>query len=242
MVFIYFHAEHKQILPTQNRRQDMQKIKVMLLLVALVWMSVACSASRKTKGAVIGAGSGAAAGAVIGKAAGNTLLGAIIGAAVGGAAGAYIGNYMDKQAREIEQDIAGAQVERVGEGIKITFDSGLLFDVDKAELSAQSKQELADLAKILNKYPDTDILIEGHTDSSGPEDYNLTLSEKRAKAVASYLASLGVDPRRFTTVGYGELQPIADNDTPEGRQKNRRVDIAIMANERLKEIAKKQAG
>ena len=196
----------------------MQRTKVLILLIALVWMSVACSASRKTKGAIIGAGSGAAAGAVIGKAAGNTLIGAI------------------------EKDIAGAKVERVGEGIKITFDSGLLFDVDKAELSAQSKQELADLANILKKYPDTDILIEGHTDSSGPEDYNLTLSEKRAKAVASYLASLGVDPRRFTTVGYGELQPIADNNTPEGRQKNRRVDIAIMANERLKEIAKKQAG
>ncbi len=220
----------------------MKKIVVLSVIAALLLALWGCSSSRKTKGAVIGAGSGAAAGAVIGKAAGNTLLGAIIGAAVGGAAGAYIGNYMDKQAREIEQDIAGAKVERVGEGIKITFDSGLLFEVNKAELSARSKQELAELAQILNKYPDTDILIEGHTDSSGPEDYNLQLSERRAKAVSAYLAGLGVDPRRFTTVGYGESQPIASNDTVEGRAQNRRVDLAIMANEKLKKVAKEKAG
>lgn len=220
----------------------MKKMMALLVVAAMLLSLWGCSASRKTKGAVIGAGSGAAAGAVIGKAAGNTLLGAIIGAAVGGAAGAYIGNYMDKQAKEIEQDIAGAKVERVGEGIKITFDSGLLFEVNKAELSAQSKQELADLARILNKYPDTDILIEGHTDSTGPEDYNLQLSERRAKAVSAYLATLGVDPRRFSTVGYGEMQPIASNDTVEGRRQNRRVDLAIMANEKLKKIAKEKAG
>lgn len=220
----------------------MKKIVVLSVIAAMLLTLWGCSSSRRTKGAVIGAGSGAAAGAVIGKAAGNTLLGAIIGAAVGGAAGAYIGNYMDKQAKEIGQDIAGAKVERVGEGIKITFDSGLLFEVNKAELSTRSKQELAELARILNKYPDTDILIEGHTDSTGPEDYNLHLSERRAKAVSAYLAALGVDPRRFTTVGYGETQPIASNDTVEGRTQNRRVDLAIMANEKLKKVAREKAG
>lgn len=220
----------------------MKRFVIYLLLMALVVAAVGCSASKKTRGALIGAGSGAAAGAVVGKAAGNTILGAIIGAAVGGAAGAYIGNYMDKQAREIEQDISGAKVERVGEGIKITFNSGLLFDVNKADLGAQSKQELAEFATILNKYPDTDILIEGHTDNTGSDEYNLGLSERRAKAVSAYLASVGVDPRRFTTIGYGEAQPIAENDTKEGQQQNRRVDLAIMANEKLKKAAEKTAG
>ena len=179
---------------------------------------------------------------MIGKQAGNTILGAIIGAAVGGAAGAYIGHYMDKQAAEIEQDLQGATVERVGEGIKITFNSGLLFDVNKATLRDASKAELAKLAQILNKYPDTNILVEGHTDNTGSEEYNLELSRQRAQSVENYLAGLNVNPTRFTIMGYGESQPIATNETAEGRQQNRRVDLAIMANDKLKKQAEKQAG
>jgi outer membrane protein OmpA-like peptidoglycan-associated protein len=205
--------------------------------------SLSCSSwSRKEKGAVIGAGSGAVVGGLIGKAAGNTALGAILGAAVGGAAGAYIGNYMDKQAEEMQRDLAGAKVERVGEGIKITFDSGLLFDVNKATLKPQSMENLKNLAQILNKYEDTNILLEGHTDNTGSDEHNLQLSRSRAQSVSNYLASLQVDPSRFTVMGYGEAQPIAANETVEGRQANRRVDLAIMANDKLKKAAQEKAG
>jgi outer membrane protein OmpA-like peptidoglycan-associated protein len=205
--------------------------------------SLSCSSwSRKEKGAVIGAGSGAVLGGLIGKAAGNTALGAILGAAVGGAAGAYIGNYMDKQAAEMKRDLAGAKVERVGEGIKITFDSGILFDVDKATLKPQSMDNLRKLAQILNKYEDTNILLEGHTDNSGSDEHNLQLSRLRAQSVSNYLASIQVDPSRFTVMGYGEAQPIAANETVDGRQANRRVDLAVMANDKLKKAAKANAG
>ena len=220
----------------------MKKLVVVMVVMAFLVFIVGCSASRTQKGGAIGAAAGGVAGAVIGKQAGNTILGAIIGAAVGGAAGAYIGHYMDKQAAEIEQDLQGASVERVGEGIKITFNSGLLFDVNKATLRDASKAELTKLAQILNKYPDTNILVEGHTDNTGSEEYNLELSRQRAQSVENYLASLNVDPTRFTIMGYGESQPVATNDTVEGRQQNRRVDLAIMANDKLKKQAEKQAG
>ena len=220
----------------------MKKLVVVMVVMAFLVFIVGCSASRTQKGGAIGAAAGGVAGAVIGKQAGNTILGAIIGAAVGGAAGAYIGHYMDKQAAEIEQDLQGASVERVGEGIKITFNSGLLFDVNKATLRDSSKAELTKLAQILNKYPDTNILVEGHTDNTGSEEYNLELSRQRAQSVENYLASLNVDPTRFTIMGYGESQPVATNDTAEGRQQNRRVDLAIMANDKLKKQAEKQAG
>jgi outer membrane protein OmpA-like peptidoglycan-associated protein len=220
----------------------MKKLLVVLVVIAFLVFVFGCSASRTQKGGAIGAAAGGVAGAVIGKQAGNTILGAIIGAAVGGAAGAYIGHYMDKQAAEIEQDLQGATVERVGEGIKITFNSGLLFDVNKATLRDASKAELAKLAQILNKYPDTNILVEGHTDNTGSEEYNLELSRQRAQSVENYLAGLNVNPTRFTIMGYGESQPIATNETAEGRQQNRRVDLAIMANDKLKKQAEKQAG
>jgi len=192
------------------------------------------------KGAVIGAGTGGVVGGVIGHAAGSTVVGVLLGAAIGGAAGAFIGNYMDKQAAEIERDIAGARVERVGEGIKITFSSGIMFDVDKAVLKDQYRGELGELATILNKYEDTNILLEGHTDSTGPEEYNLGLSKKRSQTVANYLATQNVNPARVTTVGYGESQPITSNETPEGRAQNRRVEVAIYANEKLKKAAMKK--
>ena len=198
------------------------------------------SMSNTKKGTAIGAGAGAVLGGVIGKQAGNTAVGAIIGAAVGGATGAAIGNYMDKQAEEMQRDLEGVKVQRVGEGIKLTFDSGILFEVNKSNLSGQAMTNLTDLGVILNKYDDTNILIEGHTDSDGTEAYNQTLSEQRANAVKAYLASQSVSSGRITTVGYGETQPIADNTTASGKQLNRRVEVAIMANEKLKDAMEKQ--
>lgn len=212
-------------------------LAAVLILAALSGCS---SWSNKTKGAVIGAAAGGAAGAVIGNQAGNTAVGAIIGAAVGGAAGAYIGSYMDRQAAEMERDLQGARIERVGEGIKITFDSGLLFQVDKATLNSTSRANLAELAVILNKYPDTHILLEGHTDATGSDEYNLDLSRKRAQSVANELATNRVNATRFTIMGYGEGQPVASNDTDAGRQQNRRVEVAIYANDKLKKVAEEQ--
>lgn len=195
--------------------------------------------TKSQKGTYIGAGAGAAAGAAIGKAAGNTAMGAILGAAVGGAAGYGIGRYMDKQAEELEKDLEGAEVERVGEGIKITFRDGIQFALNSAELSETSKTNLADLAETLKKYDDTNILIEGHTDITGTRQYNMVLSDKRAQSVADYLKELGVAGKRITTEGYGPDQPVADNDSDYGRQQNRRVEVAIFANEKLKKKAEK---
>jgi outer membrane protein OmpA-like peptidoglycan-associated protein len=219
----------------------MKKSVSVFLVVLLFLGSISCATSQQ-KGTVIGAAAGGVVGGLIGKKAGNTAVGAILGAVIGGAAGAYIGNYMDKQAAEIERDIAGAKIERIGEGIKITFDSGLLFDVDKAVLKEESRQELSKLATILNKYEDTEILLEGHTDATGSEEHNLELSRLRAQAVSNYLASIEVDPTRFTIMGYGESQPIASNETIEGRKLNRRVEVAIYANEKLKNVAKSKTG
>ncbi len=220
----------------------MKKVMVFALIGLMVLGSMSCSSwSKKEKGAAAGAGAGAVIGGLIGKATGNTAVGAILGAAIGGVAGAYIGDYMDKQAAEIEKDIEGAKVERVGEGIKITFDSGILFDVDKASLKPAIEAELADLAMILNKYDDTNILLEGHTDSTGSEEHNLDLSRKRAQSVSNFLAIEKVSPTRFTIMGYGETQPIAENATAEGRSLNRRVEIAIYANDDLKKVAEEKA-
>ena len=215
-------------------------IKLFTLILAVGLTVSACDSISKTaKGTAIGATAGALAGAIIGKAAGNTTTGAIAGAAVGGATGAAIGNYMDRQSREMEEDLEGAKVERVGEGIKVTFDSGILFEINSYELSEASKEEIAKLSEILKKYEDTNIMFAGHTDNTGREEYNLELSEERAKAVAEYAAFTGVDPTRMTITGYGEENPIADNSTVEGRAENRRVEVAIWANDKLKEAAEK---
>ena len=220
----------------------MKKLVILVLCSALVLASVSCSTwTRQQKGAAIGAAAGGALGSLIGHKAGNTAVGTILGAAIGGTAGAFIGKYMDDQAAEMEQDLAGAKIERVGEGIKVTFDAGLLFDINKATLRPASQEQLSKLAVILNKYQDTNILLEGHTDSTGTSEHNLALSRQRAESVASYLTSLGVNPARFTMMGYGEDQPIVDNSTVEGRQQNRRVEVAIFANDKLKEVAKSKA-
>jgi outer membrane protein OmpA-like peptidoglycan-associated protein len=219
----------------------MKRIITVIIIVVFLLAMINCSSwNKKTRGAVIGGAGGTVIGGLIGKAAGNTLLGAIIGGTVGGVAGAFIGSYMDKQAAEMQRDIRNAKIERVGEGIKITFDSGILFDIDKSDLRSVSQTSLAELAKILNKYSDTNILIEGHTDNSGPDDHNMALSRDRAQSVAFYLAELNVNSGRFTIAGHGESQPVMSNDTPEGRQENRRVDIAVMANDKLKKAAQKK--
>ncbi|WP_340073701.1 OmpA family protein [Leptobacterium sp. I13] len=199
------------------------------------------NANNKQKGAVIGATSGAVIGGVIGNnvGKGNTALGAIIGGVVGGAAGAYIGDRMDRQAEKIEEELPGAEVTRVGEGINVTFDesSGVYFETNKHELNATSRATIDKLAGIFKEYPNTNILIEGHTDSSGSEEYNLVLSQKRAQSVADYMVNSGLSPIRFATKWYGETQPKYTNDTAEGRSGNRRVEIAIVANEQLKQEA-----
>lgn len=221
----------------------MRSLVIVIMIVNLVFFGIGCGMSKAQKGAVIGAGTGAAAGAAIGKKAGDTAAGAVAGAAVGGVAGGLIGKYMDKQAEEVKQEVQGAKVERTGEGedakVNITFESGFLFDIDKAELKADTIANLDKLAEILKKYPDTNILIEGHTDSTGKEDYNMALSERRAKAVQNYLIQQGVDDSRMTVKWYGETRPIASNDTEEGRRQNRRVEISITASDKLKEESAK---
>jgi outer membrane protein OmpA-like peptidoglycan-associated protein len=198
-------------------------------------------ANKTQEGAAIGVGAGAVVGGAIGKATGNTARGAIIGAAVGGAAGAIIGSKMDKQAKELDQEIPGATVTRVGEGIAVTFDSGLLFDFNSATLRPEARENLRNLAASLAKNPGEDVLIVGHTDSVGTDSYNLDLSRRRADAAASYIATVGVDRSRINTRGMGENDPVAANDTDAGRQQNRRVEVAIYANDQLKAEAKAEA-
>ena len=212
-------------------------------LCAIAIMLASCKSMNKTqKGAIIGTAGGAAIGAVIGKATGNTALGAIIGAAVGGVTGAVIGRKMDKQAEEIKKEIPDAKVERSGEGIIVEFNSKILFGFDKSEINASAKGNLNELVTILNKYPDTDIEIQGHSDNVGTTDYNQTLSERRAAAVSSYIKSKGILGSRISIKGFGESTPKYSNDTEEGRTLNRRVDFLITANEKMKADAKKEAG
>lgn len=215
-----------------------------LALVAfLAAGSTGCASMSDTeKGAIIGAATGAAVGGAVGKAAGSTTKGVIIGAVVGGAAGAVIGREMDQRAEELEGDLEGAEVERVGEGILVTFDSGILFDFDSSTLRAESRSNLRELYQTLVDYPETDILIAGHTDSVGDEDYNYRLSERRAQAAAEYLMSQGMDASRINLVGLGETEPVATNETAEGRAQNRRVEIAIYASEEYREQVRDRVG
>ena len=212
------------------------------LLAALAAGGACASLSKKESGAIIGATTGAAVGAAVGSANGSTAKGAIIGAAVGGTAGAVIGHQMDQQAKEIKQNIPGAIVERVGEGLQVTFESGLLFDFNSDVLRAEARNNLATFAKSLDKYPGTDILIVGHTDSVGTDAYNAALSARRAAAAQNYLASQGVAITRLRSAGRGESEAVASNATEAGRQKNRRVEVAIYANQALKTQALRSGG
>ncbi len=218
----------------------LRRTGIAALLVAGVG-SAGCANKTQT-GAAVGTVGGAAAGAVIGKVAGSTAKGAIIGAVVGGAAGAIIGHQMDKQAKELEQNIPGAQVERVGEGIQVTFDSGLLYDFDSDAIKPTAQDNLRQLATSLGAYPNTDLVIVGHTDSVGSADYNQQLSERRAMSAARYLVSVGVDGARVVTQGRGETEPVASNDTEAGRAANRRVEVAIFASRAYRQKLEKSSG
>ena len=205
-------------------------ITLPVLILALLFAG--CSKlSNTTKGTTIGTGAGAGVGALAGKALGSTVKGALIGAVVGGAAGNIIGHRMDQQAEELEQSLRDAEIQRVGEGIAITFDSGLLFGFDESEIQPDARDNLTRLAASLNNYSDSDIVIVGHTDSSGSEEYNLGLSNRRSDAAKTYLVSRGIPSARIQAQGRGELEPIADNNLEEGRAQNRRVEVAIIASE-----------
>lgn len=223
----------------------MKKVAIIGLIALLVlsFLFTGCesmkNANNTQKGAGIGAASGAIIGGIIGRNTGNAALGAAIGAVVGGGTGALIGNEMDKQAREIDQALPGADVERVGEGIHLVLkEDAVRFDTNKATLTAQAKTNLDKLIPVFTEYADTNIEIFGYTDSTGKPEYNLTLSQRRAESVKDYLISKGLKASRFKTSGLGIADPIATNDTPEGRSQNRRVEFAITANEKMVQEAK----
>jgi len=226
-----------------------------LIIAVIITMASSCNTVKKTnkaqRGAVIGAAAGGVIGGVIGNnvGKGNTVLGAIIGSVVGGVTGGIIGNKMDRQAEKIKNEIPGAEVQRMGEGIIVTFSEknpdgskmGVYFDFDRSEITSNSKLALDKLIQIFKEYPETNLLVEGHTDDKGADAYNLALSERRAMAVGNYLKSKNISPSRLTINWYGESQPKAENTSDVNRAENRRVEFAITANEKMKEEAKKEA-
>lgn len=230
--------------------------KIFLPAAAFMLLATGCSSIKKTnktqRGAAIGTAGGAVIGGIIGNNVGNknnTVLGAVIGGVVGGVAGGIIGNKMDRQAEKIKNEIPGAEVERVGEGIIVSFPDknpdgskmGVYFDFNQSTITSNSKLALDKLVKIFNEYPETNILVEGHTDDKGTDSYNLSLSQKRADAVGSYLRGQGIGSSRLTIKWYGEGQPKVDNSTDANRAENRRVEFGITANEKMKAEAKKEA-
>ncbi|HWS00150.1 MAG TPA: OmpA family protein [Prolixibacteraceae bacterium] len=200
------------------------------------------NANNTQKGAAIGVAGGAVLGGIIGRSTGNAALGAVIGAAVGGGTGAIIGNKMDKQAREISEALPGADVERVGEGIRLVLkEDAVRFNVNKSTLTTQARTNLDKLIPVFQEYAETNIEIFGYTDITGKPEYNLKLSAERAESVKNYLISKGLEASRMKTSGLGIADPIASNDTEEGRSQNRRVEFAITANEKMTEEAKKES-
>lgn len=224
-----------------------KSVKNFVLVVLSSGMLLGCDAIQNSnntqRGTAAGAGAGAVIGGIIGNNVGNknnSVLGAIIGAAVGGAVGNRIGAKMDRNAEAISDAVPGAEVTRIGEGINVTFDenSGVRFQINSAELTSEGKETLSKMAEVFVEYEDTNILVEGHTDSSGSDTYNMTLSEKRARTVSDFLVSKGVASSRLTTKWYGETQPKYDNNTEDGRVKNRRVELGIVANQEMIQEAK----
>ena len=217
---------------------------VRFITTAALAVTVAGCASlntQKEKGAVIGAATGAAVGGIIGNQTGSTARGAVIGAAVGGAAGAIIGHQMDQKAKEITASVPGATVTRVGEGLVVTFDSGILFDFNSDALKPTARTNLDNLASNLASFGDSKLVLVGHTDSVGTAQYNQALSERRARSVANYLILKGVPSTRVEAAGRGESEPVQSNDTDPGRAANRRVEVAVFAGDQMKADAKKQA-
>jgi outer membrane protein OmpA-like peptidoglycan-associated protein len=231
-----------------NKMKKVFRVFTLLFVCCCLVLATGCNAAKSTKGAVIGGAAGGVIGGAIGKKGGDGTKGAIIGGVLGGTAGAILGKYMDKQAEELETEVPGAKVDKVEtvdpetgetvtESVTVTFDDGVLFDFGKATLTAASQGELDRMAGVFSRYPDTDIMVDGHTDSVGSEAINQALSEKRAASVADYLANKGIGRGRVRVTGFGELRPIATNETDAGRAKNRRVELSIKANETLKKKA-----
>lgn len=232
------------------------KIKQIIFAILTIFIAVNFSnckaiqnANNAQKGGVIGAAGGAVIGAIIGNnvgKGGNGELGAVIGGVVGGTAGVLIGHKMDKQAQKIEEEIPGAEVERIDNAIVVTFDEnkggGIYFNTEKYNINTASQQTLNKLTGVFKEYPDTNILVVGHTDNAGPEDYNMTLSKNRAYAVVNYFKqNQGISSSRLNTNWFGETKPMNENSTASGRAKNRRVNIVILPNDKMKEEAKKEA-
>ncbi len=225
--------------PARRARTSLAALSLAALGIA--GLQGCASLGSKERGAIIGAAAGGAVGGAVGSRNGGTARGAIIGAVVGGAAGAIIGHQMDQQAKELEQNIPGARIERVGEGIHVTFDSGILFPYDSDQLLADGQQNLRNLASSLAKYPGSDVLVVGHTDSRGEDAYNQRLSERRAESAVTYLTAQGVARSRLRTRGLGETEPVATNESEEGMRQNRRVELAIFANSAGQADAKQKA-
>ena len=222
----------------------MKTLRHFSLILALfgIILSGCSTMNRSQKGAVIGSAGGAAIGSVIGRTLGNTAMGAIIGATVGGVTGAVIGRKMDQQAEEMKRVLGDAEVRREGEGIVAEFKERVLFAFNKADLASQAQANLDKLNNVLKRYPDTNIEIIGHTDSKGTDAYNRSLSQRRAVSVSNYLKSNGISSSRLKTRGMGESDPVASNETEEGRASNRRVEFVITANQKMVEDAKREAG
>jgi outer membrane protein OmpA-like peptidoglycan-associated protein len=215
---------------TKNIGRKLTALACVVTVSSAGLMTGCASMNNTERGAGIGAATGGAIGAAIGRNNGGTAKGAIIGAVLGGAAGAVIGRRMDNQARDLDRELEGAEVERVGEGIAVTFESGLLFPFDSDQLLPAGRSNLQDLARSLQSYPGTEVLIVGHTDATGSDSYNMALSQRRAESAANYLSAQGITRSRIRTQGKGEVEPVASNDSESGRQQNRRVEIAIFAN------------
>src|SRR5688572_8177269 len=222
----------KMVIETEKKKLSFEKIggKFLLILMVMAVSLAGCKTMNKSqKGAVIGG-------------AGGAVVGAIIGATVGGVSGAVIGRQMDKQAEEIAKEMGDADVIREGEAIVIRFREKVLFAYDRSDLSVDAKGNLDKLRTTLLKYPETNIMVIGHTDNKGSEKYNQTLSENRANSVTTYTSQNGINNNRFTAIGKGETDPIATNDTVEGSASNRRVEFVITANEKMKAEAQKETG
>ena len=216
------------------------KTRYAVAAIAILSFAVVGRCTATQKGAGIGAAAGAAVGAAIGSQSDNTGKGAAIGAAAGAVAGGLIGHYMDQQAKDLSK-IPGVKAERIGDEIKVTWESAILFDFASSSLKTESQTNLKQMCDVLNDYPETELVVSGHTDSKGSDSYNETLSKRRADAVGEFLIYHQVAQNRVKTMGYGENRPVAPNDTDDGRAQNRRVEIEIRANEDLKAQAEAQA-
>lgn len=216
---------------------------IALTLSLLLLSSASCASLGETeRGAIIGAASGAVVGGAVGRATGSTARGAIIGAAVGGAAGAIIASRMENTAETLRERLPNAQVEQVEEGILVTFPGGILFGFDSSQLRSEAQGHLSEFAGAVDDMPDANVLVAGHTDSVGSEEYNYDLSLRRAQSAVDYLASQGISREHLQMAGLGESEPVATNETEAGREQNRRVELAVYASEEMRDDAREQAG